>query len=554
MDEEDFRELVLGYQKAAGEVIERYEGHIAQYLGDGLLVYFGHPVAHEDDAERAVRCGYDILNALKRLQLPSPLAGEGLGERGLSARIGIHTGPVVVGQMGAGGRHETLAMGDTTNLAARIQGLAQADTVVISQTTLKLVPGLFITKDLGAPSLKGVTQPLPLYQIIQPSGVRSRLEAAEKLTPFVGRETELGLLNERWSQAQDGQGQAVLITAEAGLGKSRLLLMIHARLQETTHSWLECRAGPMTRNSAYQPIIELLNHGLQLKEGDTQAIKLQRLEQALDAIGLDKPDAVPLLAPLLNLTLPKPYEPSPYGPELKRKKTMDYLNGWLIALAKFQPLALVIEDLHWSDPSSLELLGRLIEQIPTANVLVLMTGRPEFQPNWPQKSQLSNVSLKPLPNKQVAAMLDSLTGHKPLPAIVAQKIQERANGVPLFIEEVTKQLLESGQLIEHNGRLELSGSIDQLAIPETLQDSLMARLDKQGEAKEIAQVGAVIGREISYKLLALVTEQDEAQLQNQLKTLTDAELLYQRGNPPDSTYLFKHALIRDTAYNSLLKS
>jgi len=552
IDAEDLRELVLSYQKAAAEVIERYEGHIAQYLGDGLLVYFGHPAAHEDDAERAVRASYDILTALQRLNDASVPAGA-TPHPSLSVRIGIHTGSVVVGQMGAGSRHETLAIGDATNIAARVQGIAEPDTVVISQATLKLVPGLFITRDLGAQALKGVDKPVSVHQVLQPSGVRSRLEAAERLTPFVGRESELALLEERWRRAQGGQGQAVLISAEPGLGKSRLLLMIHAQVKNSIHTWLECRAAPMTRNSAYHPVIELLKRGLQFKDGDTQALNLQRLERALDAIGIDKADAVPLLAPLLMLTLPSRYEPSPYGPELKRRKTMDYLNAWVLALAKFQPLALVFEDLHWSDPSTLELIGRLLEKIPATHILVLMTSRPEFHPAWPQQGHLARVSLGPLPGEQVAAMLDSLAG-KPLPPAVAQRIQERTNGVPLFIEEVTKHLLESDQIVEKDGRLELVGSIDKLAIPATLQDSLMARLDKLGEAKEIAQVCAVIGREIPYRLLALVTEQDETPLRQQLKKLTDAELFHQRGVPPESTYTYRHALILDTAYNSLLKS
>lgn len=542
LDAEDYREVVMAYQKVAAEVIERYDGRIAQYLGDGLLVYFGHPVAHEDDAERALRCGYDIQQAIARLNLIPPL----------QARVGIHTGPVVVGQMGSGGRQETLAMGDTLNLAARLQAVAAPGTVVISDATLKLVRGLAITKDLGPQVVKGLDKPLNVFQVIQPSGVRTRLEAAERLTPFVGREGELALLHERWQLACKGKGQAVLISAEPGLGKSRLLLMVHARMQDTVHSWLECRASPMTRNSAYQPISELLHHALKLKEDDTQDIKLQRLEQGLDAIGIDKSDAVPLMAPLLSLNPSARYPPSPYGPELKRRKTMEYLATWVLDLAKFQPLVLVVEDLHWADPSSLELLSTLLERIATATVLVLMTGRPDFAPQWPP--HVTCITLRPLPDNQVATMLDSLTGHKRLPAAVADKILERANGVPLFIEEITKQILESGQLVDSGGRLELTGSIDQLSIPTSLQDSLMARLDKQGEAKDIAQLCAVIGRDIPYKLLALVTEREEVELRKHLKKLTEAELLYQRGHPPDSSYVFKHALIRDAAYNSLLRS
>ncbi len=575
LDPEDLRELVLSYQKTAAEVIERYEGHIAQYLGDGLLVYFGHPAAHEDDAERAVRAGYDILAALRRLNAPHPnplpiekadgereplpprpaQRGEGGGEgRTLFARIGIHTGHVVIGQMGAGKKAETLAMGDTANLAARIQSLAEPDTVVISQSTLKLVPGLFITKDLGAQQLKGVEKPLQLHQVIQPSGVRTRLEAAEHLTPFVGRQQELALLNDRWQQASEGQGQAVLLTAEPGLGKSRLLLTLREQVQDRAHSWLECRCAPMTQSSPFAPTIELLNRGLQLKEGDSDAVKLQRLELALDAIGQDKQEAVPLLAPLLNLPLPKQYQPSPYGAELKRKKLLGLLVDWTLALAKQQPLLLAFEDLHWSDPSSLDLLALLIEQIPSHQVLVLFTARPEFQPNWPVRAHMAIITLQPLRTKDSGQMLQSLAGNKALPAPVQEKLIERAGGVPLFLEEITKTVLESGQLVEAEGKLELKTKLEDLAIPATLQDSLTARIDKLGEAKPLLQLCAVVGREIPYRLLTHVADTDEATLQSNLKTLTDSQLLYARGSPPDSHYLFKHALIQDSAYHSLLKT
>jgi class 3 adenylate cyclase/tetratricopeptide (TPR) repeat protein len=553
MDPEAFRELVLAYQNTVSEVVGRYNGHIAQYLGDGMLVYFGYPAAQDDDAERAVRAGYAMLQALTHLELPLPLR-EGIEGRDMQARIGIHTGPVVVGPMGGTGRSETLAIGATTNVAARLQGLAQPHTLVISGDTLKLVPGLFVTKDLGAQPIKGIDKPLPIYQIIQPSGVRTRLEAAEHLTPFVGRQQELALLNDRWQQATEGRGQAVLLTAEPGLGKSRLLLTLREQVQDSAHSWLECRCAPMTRNSAFAPTMELLTRGLQLKEGDSDAIKLQRLELALDMIGQDRQEAVPLLAPLLNLNLPKHHSPSPYGPELKRKKVLALLVDWTLALARQQPLLLAIEDLHWADPSSLDLLALMIEQIPSHNVLVLFTARPEFQPNWPMRSHLAVLALQPLRSKDTGQMLLNLTGNKALPAPVQEMLLQRAGGVPLFLEEITKTLLESGQLVEADGKLKLKGRLEDLAIPATLQDSLAARIDRLGDAKLLIQLCAVIGREIPYRLLTQVADTDEAVLQQHLKTLTDSQLLYARGSPPDSNYLFKHALIQDSAYNSLLKS
>jgi class 3 adenylate cyclase len=429
LDEEAFREVLLAYYEAATAVSDSYEGYVAQRLGDGLLIYFGYPAAHDEDAERAVRCGYDMVAAVGRLDYQPPLA----------VRIGIHTGPVVVGD--TGGSTDILALGATVNLAARLQSLAPTNTVVISETTFKLVPGLFITRDLGTPELKGISRPVRVHQVIQPSGVRTRLEAADQLTPYVGREPERALLLDRWHQAVDGRGQACLITAEPGLGKSRLLLMLRQRIEGVAHSWLECRASPLTRNRAYQPVIELMHRGLVMKYGDSNAARLQRLEQGLDDIGMDRHEAVPLLAPLLGIDLPAPYVPSSFGPELKRRKTLDLLSGWLLALAATQPLLLVIEDLHWADASTLSLIGRLLEQLPARKLMLVMTGRPEFSASWPCREHLTPLTLQPLKAHETERMLDSLTGSLALPGGVREKIIERANGVPLFIEEITKQLL-----------------------------------------------------------------------------------------------------------------
>lgn len=542
LDPEAFREILLRYQQVAAEVVARYEGHLAVVLGDGVLVYFGYPAAHDDDAERAARCAFDLIASVTRLDV----------EPALAVRIGIHTGPVIVGDTGANA--EVLATGVTTNLAARLQSAAAPNTVLVSQDTLRLIPGLFITKDLGTPELKGISRPLRVHQLVQPSGVRTRLEAADSLTPFVGRESELALLDERWQQGCDGRGQAVVLTAEPGMGKSRLLLAMRERRSAESHTWLEARASPLARTSAYQPVIELLQRGIAFKDGDSNAERLQRLEQSLDSIGADKHEAVPLLAPLLSLNLPAPYQSLSYGPELTRRKTMDLLSGWLLTLARSQPLLLVIEDLHWADPSTLELLARLVEQLPDHRILVIVTGRPEFQPHWPARTHVGMLTLPPLPGRETEKMLDSLTGSRALPAAVRDRIIERANGVPLFVEEITKELLESGQLRETQGRLELTGPIESLAIPATLQDSLMARLDRLGAAKEVAQIAATIGREISYAVLQKVVEFDEATLRSHLERLTESGLLYQRGDPPQASYLFKHALIQDTAYNSLLKA
>lgn len=542
LDPEAFRDILLRYQRVVRAVVARYEGYLALTVGDGSLAYFGYPAAYDDDAERAIRCAFDLIAEVGRLG----------GEPALAVRIGVHTGPVVVGDLGANA--EILATGVTVNLAARLQTAATPNTALISQDTLRLVPGLFITQDLGTPELKGISRPLRVHRLVQPSGVRTRLEAADSLTPFVGREAELARLDDCWRQACDGRGRAVLVTAEPGMGKSRLLLAMHERLSSQAHTWLEARASLLARTSAYQPVIELLQRGLAIKAGDSNAHRLQRLEQSLDRIGIERAEAVPLLAPLLDLELSAPYRPSPYGPELKRRKTMDLLGNWLLTLSRAQPLVLVLEDLHWADPSTLELIACLVEQLPRHRAMVVLTGRPEFQPDWPALAHVEVLPLPPLRGADTEKMLGSLTGCRALPAEVEEAIVERANGVPLFIEEITRQVLESGQLRETHGRLELAGPVESLAIPATLQDSLMARLDRLGPAKDVAQVAATIGREIAYALLLKVVDCDEPGLRAHLDRLTEAGLLYQRGHPPQATYFFKHALIQDTAYGTLLKA
>jgi predicted ATPase/class 3 adenylate cyclase len=551
LDAEDLREVVRAYQQSASEVIERYEGHVAQYLGDGLLVYFGYPRAHEDDAERAVRAGREILTALVRLN--DTLEPEH-GIR-LAARVGIHTGPVVVGEMGGGSKSETLALGDTTNIAARLEGVAQSDSVVISGATLRLVPGLFVTGDLGTPRLKGIAEPIRAHAVLQATGVRSRLDVdPSRLTPLVGRDQEVGLLLERWEEVQEGDGQVVLISGEAGLGKSRLLHAFRERLAETPHGWLECRCSPYTQGSAFQPLIALVEQGLGFQEGDGPETKLTRLEAGLEAAGLSASDVLPLIAPLLSLPLPEPTPPLQLAPGLQRKKTIEALVAWIFALAQPQPLVLLVEDLHWVDPSSVDLLGWLLEQSPTAQVLTLLSFRPDFEPPWPARSHLTPLAVKRLSRRQARNLIGGMTRDVPLPDEVVERLVERADGVPLFAEELTKMVLESGLVEERGGRYELTGPLTDLSIPTSLQDSLMARLDRLDEGKEVAQLGATLGREFFYELLLCVSLQEEPHLRAGLAQLVDAELLYQRGALPDANFTFKHALIQETAYQSLLKS
>jgi class 3 adenylate cyclase/tetratricopeptide (TPR) repeat protein len=549
LDSEELREVVRAYQERAVRVIARYEGYVAQYLGDGLLVYFGYPAAHEDDAERAVRAGYEIPRAVEDLNRRLEWDH---GVR-LAVRVGIHTGPVVVGELGGGDRREILALGDATVIAARLQAVAEPNGVLISDATLRLVPGLFVTEDLGARALKGVAEPIHAYRVLQPSGVRSRFDEAGRLTPLVGREGEVGLLLDCWERAEEGEGQAVLVSGEAGVGKSRLLYVARERRVGAQHTWLECRCSPYSRNSAFQPMIELLQQGLGFTESDSEEEKLRRLEVGLELTGLSAPEMVPLLASLLSLPLSDRYGPLALSPELERRRTIEALVAWILALGERQPVVMLFEDLHWCDPSTLELLGLLLEQIPTARLLVLLAFRPEFEPPWPARSHVRPLALGRLRRRQVEQMIVGMTTDRTLPNPVVARIVERADGIPLYVEELTKMVLESGQLAEREGCYELTGERGELAIPATLQGSLMARLDRLSTAKQIAQVAAAIGREFPYRLLARVTEQDESTLHQSLARLVEAELLFQRGIPPNAVYTFKHALIQDTAYDSLLK-
>ena len=547
LDPEDWREVVRGYHERCSRAIERHEGHVAQYLGDGILVYFGYPRAHEDDAERAVRAGLEMLVAVEEGTI------EGAPER-LEARVGIHTGPVVIGLVGAGEQRETLALGDTTNLAARLQGVAEPGSVVVSDATLRLVPEVFVTEDLGTPSLKGISAPVRAHRVIQASGVRSRPGGGARLTPVVGREQELGILLDRWERIGEGEGQAVLLSGEAGLGKSRLIDELRERLSDSPHSWLECRCSSYTKNSALFPLIELLKQGIGYTEESGHEERLAQLEHGVGVLGLSEPDVVPLLAPLLDLPHPAGAPQLGLTAEQQRAKTLETLVAWILALGERQPLLLLFEDLQWCDPSTVELLGMLLEQVPTAPVLTLLTFRPEFKPPWHARSHVTPVQLNRLTRRHARAMLDGMTPGRSLPQEVIDRIVARADGVPMFVEELSKMVLKSGLLEERNGSYELTGRFDELTVPATLQDSLMARLDRLSVAKEVAQVAAVLGRDFQYDLLRAVAPLDEPALRQGLTRLVDAELLVQRGSPPSSSYLFRHTLVQDAAYQSLLRS
>jgi predicted ATPase/class 3 adenylate cyclase len=554
LDPEDWREVVRAYQEACAKVVGRFEGQIAQYLGDGLLVYFGYPLAHEDDAQRAVRAGLGMIEAVG--QLNTRLAQE----RGvhLAVRLGLHTGLVVVGEVGGGTRQEQLALGETPNLAARLQGLAAPNTLVISAATLQLLGGFFAYQSLGTPLLKGFAQPLEVYQVLSESTARSRLDVASStgLTPLVGREQEVGLLLERWTQVKDGRGQVVLLSGEAGIGKSRLVQVLKEHVAAEPQAWLTpCQCSPYHQNSALYPLIDALERvALQFERDETSQQKLSKLEGYLVQYGLPLAEAVPLFASLLSLPLGSSYAPLHVSPEQQKQKTLQAILTILLRRAAQQPLLFVVEDLHWVDPSTLELLSLLVDQGPTARILTLFTFRPDFPPPWTGRSHLTQVMLHRLTPRQAAEMTDQVAHRKALPTAVVEQVVAKTDGVPLFVEELTKMVLESGLLREREEHYELTGSLPPLAIPATLHDSLMARLDRLATVKGLAQLGATLGREFSYELLQAVSPWDEATVQRGLQQLLEAEFLYQQGLPPQATYLFKHALIQDAAYQSLLRS
>jgi TOMM system kinase/cyclase fusion protein len=552
LDPEDFREVIRAYQTTCAEVIQGFDGTIAQYLGDGLLVYFGYPQAHEDDAQRAVRTGLAMVQAMgtlnRRLQQEKSIC--------LAVRVGIHTGLVVVGEVGGSGRQEQLALGETPNFAARLQGVAAPDTVVISGATFRLVRGYFTVQELGAHSLKGITAPVHVYRMLGESAAQSRLDivGSTGLTPLVGRESEVGLLLERWAHSQGGQGQVVLLRGEAGIGKSRLVEVLREHVISQGATRLVFRCSPYHQQSALFPVIDHLQRYLRWDSTDAPEARLAALEQALRTSRLPLEEVLPLFAALLSLPHPTPYPVLNLPPQRQRQRTHDALVAWLLEEAEQRPVLAVWEDLHWADPSTLELLDQVLDQMPTARMLTLLTCRSEFLPSWTSRLPLTQVTLTRLERPQVQAIVTSLTGGKTLPAAVLEQIVTKTDGVPLFVEELVKMILESGLVREDGDHYVLTGSLPPLAIPSTLHDSLMARLDRLATVKVVAQLGATIGRTFAYELLQVVSLLDDAMLQEGLRQLVEAELVYQRGVPPHAMYTFKHALIQDAAYQSLLRS
>ena len=544
MDPEDLREVISAYQKCVAETVQRFSGFVAKYMGDGVLIYFGYPQAHEDDAERAVRAGLELIRAVGGLKSSAPL----------QSRVGIATGLVVVGDLiGSGAAQEQTVVGETPNLAARLQGIAEPNTVVIAESTRKLLGNLFDLEDLGAQDLKGIAGPVRTWAALRASSVASRFEAlhATGLTALVGREEEVELLLRRWSKAKTGEGQVVLLSGEAGIGKSRLTAALLETLASEPHTRLRYFCSPQHTDSALYPIISQMERAAVFTHGDTAQAKLDKLDALLAQTSTSKQDAA-LLAEMLSLANDGRYPALDLEPQQRRQKTLEALTAQVEALSRQKPLLMIFEDAHWTDPTSLETFGRVVDRVRSLHVLLVVTFRPEFEPPWIGRPYVTALTINRLAQRDIEAMIDGVVGNKLIPASVRHDIIERTDGIPLFVEEMTNAVLEAGSE-EEAQRTAATVPSTALAVPASLHASLMARLDRLGPAKEVAQIGAAIGREFSHALLAAVTHKAEAELQSALDRLMAAGLLSRQGAPPHATYLFKHALVRDAAYGTLLR-
>src|SRR5262245_54315845 len=552
LDPEEIHQVVQDVQRVCDQVIQRFDGWMAQHFGDGFVVYFGYPRSHEDNARRAVHTALEIVRSIARL---SPEFKRQHGVE-FTVQVGIHTGLAVISAFGSGGRRVQPALGDTPHIAAQLASLAALNTVVVSPTTLQLIEGYFICRALGAHIPDNASETLVMYQVYQESDAQSRLDVAlvTGLTPFVGREHEVGLLRERWAQGKEGRGQVVVLSGEAGIGKSRLVQVLQEHLAGEVYTKLEGRCSPYAQQSPLYPVVEQVQRWLQWRQDDTPQAKLRQLEESLEAAGFVLEEVVPLFAALCSLPLSDRYPPLNLAPQRQKQQMLAAVLAWLLKEAERQPVCLVMEDLHWVDPSTLELLTLLIDQVPLARLLVVLTCRPDFTPPWAMRSHITHIAVGRLTPTQSEWMIERVTVGKALPAEVQEQLLEKTNGVPLFVEELTKMVLESGLVKEKEWQYELAGPLQPLAIPTTLQDSLMARLDRQGVGKLVAQLGATVGREFSYGVLQAVAPLDEATLQQGLTQLVGAEILYQRGLPPQAHYVFKHVLIQEAAYQSLLRS
>ena len=544
MDPEDLREIISAYQKRVAETVQHFGGFVAKFMGDGVLIYFGYPQAHEDDAERAVRAGLELVGAVGGLKTHAVL----------QTRVGIATGLVVVGDLiGSGASQEQAIVGETPNLAARLQSIAEPNSVVIAESTRALLGNLFDLEDRGAQDLKGIAGPVRAWAALRESSAEGRFEAfhTSGLTELVGRQEELELLLRRWSNAKTGEGQVVLLSGEAGIGKSRLTAALLEHLAAEPHTRLRYFCSPQRTASALYPIISQIERAAGFTHEDTGKAKLDKLDAVLALASTSKQDAA-LFAEMLSLPNDGRYATLDLTSEQRRQRTLEALGSQIEALSRSNPVLMIFEDAHWTDPTSLEAFGRAVDRLRTLRVLLIVTFRPEFEPPWIGRPHVTALTINRLAQREIEAMIGRVIGNKLILASVRQDIIERTDGIPLFVEEMTKAVLEAGGE-EAAGRTVAAIPSPSIAVPASLHASLMARLDRLGSAKEVAQVGAAFGREFSHALLAAVMRKPEAELGSALDRLIGAGLLFRQGVPPHATYLFKHALVQDAAYGTLLR-
>jgi class 3 adenylate cyclase/predicted ATPase len=547
-DPEDAREVLGTYHAAVSNEVARLDGFVAKFMGDGVLAYFGYPTAHEDDAERAIRTALALTERIGSLKSTSGV---------LAVRVGIATGLVVVGDMiGSGESQERGIVGETPNLAARLQTLAEPGTVLIAGATRQLVGDLFEFRDLGSVEIKGFDNPVVVWQVLRPSAIESRFEAlhASGLTPLVGREEEVDMLFRRWQRASTGQGQIVLISGEPGIGKSRLTAALQEGLSNDSAIAVRYFCSPHHRDSSLHPFISQITRAANFDRDDLSEVRLDKLEAMFGPPDANRAEKMAVLAELLGIPTEGRYPSCPPDPQRKRDLILEALAENVVVSSRERPLIMLFEDAHWADSTSLELLDRLVERAKKLPVMLVITFRPEFTPPWTGQANVTSIALTRLPRPEITAIVNGITGGKTLPVEIFERIAERTDGIPLFVEELTKAVLEGGQLREEEDRYTLTGPLGSFAIPSSLQASLLARLDRLQPVKEVAQIGAALGREFSYEMLAAVYRHGEPELGNALTQLTEAGLVFCRGSPPHATYLFKHALVQDTAYGTLLRS
>jgi class 3 adenylate cyclase/tetratricopeptide (TPR) repeat protein len=553
LDPEDFRDILASVHRVCRDAVDQYEGRVSQFLGDGVMAYFGYPTAHEDDAVRAVRASLRILGGVS-------LVNQGIGKRlgaEVQVRVGVHTGVAIVGDVGPGSAHDRRPVGETVNIAARVQSFADRDTIVVSASTQALVAGHFELESLGAPMFKGLTRPVEIFRVLRPTGARTKFEAAArgKLTPHVGRERELSELGSLWNEVREGADRVVVVRGEAGIGKSRIVHHFRQAVMGDGVRVLECFCSPLTQATAFAPIAEMLSERVIARaEGSTAAqAKLEALQSMLSEHSRFGKDALPLMAAALSIPGADEAPLEGVSSVRRRTRTLEVMHAWLASSAERAPVAFLVEDVHWADPSTLDLLDLIARENPGGRTLLCVTARPEFQTRW-SAPHVRTFELARLSASEVEAIATHVAGGHALPPLVVRRIIERSEGVPLFVEELTKAVLESGALRLEVDRYEFARTFEERFLPSSVQGSLVARFDRLGDSRWVAQLGAAIGREFAHSLIRAVAGVSDDELQRHLDRLSRSELAFVHGEPPNAIYTFKHALIQDAIYATLLKT